>query len=73
MRNVCFSKKNGSDVDYTSTSLMLYLLVSLHLLYKRALLEQSLQALLSIVVAQLLKSGAALSQPRVLKTRSVHD
>lgn len=38
-------------------------------------MEQRLQPLLGVVVAELLKRGPTLllSQPRVLETRSVHD
>lgn len=52
-----------------------HLLVSLQLLDEGAFVEQRLQPLLGVVVAELLKRGAPLllSQPRVLETRSVHD
>lgn len=53
----------------------LHLLISLQLLYKGAFVEQGLQALLGIVVAQLLEGGTALAlgHARVLETRCVHD
>lgn len=52
-----------------------HLLVSLQLLDEGALMEQGLQPLLGVVVAELLKGGAALllGQSRVLEARGVHD
>lgn len=52
-----------------------HLLVSLQLLDEGAFVEQRLQPLLGVVVAELFKRGPPLllSQPRVLETRSVHD
>lgn len=52
-----------------------YLFVSLQLLHEGPLVEESVQALLCVVVAQVLKGCAALAfrQPRVLEARGVHD
>lgn len=52
-----------------------HLLVSLHLPDEGALVEERLQPLLGVVVAELLEGGAPLllGQPGVLETRSVHD
>lgn len=52
-----------------------YLFVSLQLLNKGALIEEGMQTLLSVVVAQVLKGCAALAfcQTGVLKARCVHD
>lgn len=52
-----------------------HLLVSLELLDEGAFMEQRLQPLLRVVVAELFKRGPPLllSQPRVLEARSVHD
>lgn len=52
-----------------------HLFVSLHLLDEGALLEERLQPLLGVVVAELLEGGTPLllGQPWVLETRRVHD
>lgn len=52
-----------------------YVFVPLQLLNEGALVEEGLQTLLSIVVAQVLKGcpTLALSQPGVLKAWCVHD
>jgi len=52
-----------------------HLLVSFQLLDEGTFMEQGLQPLLGVVVAELLKRGSSLllSQPRVLETRRVHD
>lgn len=53
----------------------LHLLVSLQLLDEGAFMEQRLQPLLGVVVAELFKRGPPLllGQPGVLETRGVHD
>lgn len=53
----------------------LYLFVSFQLLNKGALVEEALQAFLSVVVAQVFKGCAALvlSKPGVLKAWCVHN
>lgn len=58
-----------------STQHVLYLFVSLQLLNEAALVEEGVQALLGVVVAEVLKgcAGLALGQPGVLKARRVHD
>lgn len=52
-----------------------HLLVSLHLPDEGALVEERLQPLLGVVVAELLEGGAPLllGQPGVLEARRVHD
>ena len=52
-----------------------HLLVPLQLLDKRALVEERLQPLLGVVVAELLEGGSplALSHAWVLEARRVHD
>lgn len=52
-----------------------HLLVSVQLLDEGAFMEQGLQPLLGIVVAELLERGSPLllGQPRVLETRRVHN
>lgn len=69
--------KGIEDVRMHSTLSLtcFYLFVSLQLLNKGALVEEALQAFLSVVVAQVFKGCAALalSKPRVLKARCVHN
>lgn len=64
-----------STAQCRALSAQQHLLVSLQLLDEGAFMEQGLQPLLGVVVAELLKRGAPLllSQPRVLEARSVHD
>lgn len=68
-------QRGERDNEIVCSSMCPHLFVSLQLLHEGTLVEEAVQTLLSVVMAQVLKGRTALtlSQPWVLKAWCVHD